>query len=463
MFFKLSLTFLATLGLVAHDVLALPVALQQSSSSLIHLSLKPVPRSHNNIHPQVRLQQRMNRAAKRFARMTGRKAPTKVALRKRLTQRLAVTHQKKKTHQFHGHHSVVSTASASAATGVTSAVPPTTPDSLGLSIDGEDLGYLATVQIGTPPQEYVLLMDSGSADMWVGSDHCKSLQGGGCGNHKFLGTTTSSSFVDTKQAWNITYGTGSVAGTIVNDNVLFGNLVLGNHTFGTAKKESVDFSDNSVPFDGLVGLGLSSLSEQGVPTPPEAMAAAKLIPAAITSYKIPRLADGKNDGEITFGGLDPTKFDPSTLVTLDNVSPMGFWEANMDAVTVGKKQLTQLQNRTAILDTGTTLIIAPDADAKAVHDAIPGSQSDGQGGFTIPCTTTTQVAITFGGVSFAIDSRDLVTDPVDPSQPKGDCVSGISAGSVGGPNEWLLGDVFLKNAYFSHDAGQNRIQLAKLV
>lgn len=43
---------------------------------------------------------------------------------------------------------------------------------------GSDVGYLATVQIGTPPQNFVMLMDSGSADMWVGSENCQSQQGG---------------------------------------------------------------------------------------------------------------------------------------------------------------------------------------------------------------------------------------------------------------------------------------------
>lgn len=44
----------------------------------------------------------------------------------------------------------------------------------------DDVGYLATVQMGTPPQDFVLLMDSGSADTWVGSEGCVSQQGGGC-------------------------------------------------------------------------------------------------------------------------------------------------------------------------------------------------------------------------------------------------------------------------------------------
>jgi len=44
----------------------------------------------------------------------------------------------------------------------------------------QDIGYLATVQIGTPPRDFLILMDSGSADLWVGSEDCASQVGGGC-------------------------------------------------------------------------------------------------------------------------------------------------------------------------------------------------------------------------------------------------------------------------------------------
>lgn len=182
---------------------------------------------------------------------------------------------------------------------------------------------------------------------------------------------------------------------------------------------------------------MQTLSEQGVPTPPESLAQAGLISDAITSFKISRLADQKNDGEITFGGLDQTKFDPNALVTFANVNQQGFWEGAMSSVSVNGQDLG-LQGRTAILDTGTTLVIAPDADAAAVHQAIPGAQSDGQGGFTIPCTTNASVALTFGGQQFAIDTRDLLFAPVDPNNLTGDCVSGISSGDIGGATEWLV-------------------------
>ncbi|KAG8727833.1 hypothetical protein FRC10_005591, partial [Ceratobasidium sp. 414] len=98
---------------------------------------------------------------------------------------------------------------------------------------------------------------------------------------------------------------------------------------------------------------------------------AGLTQSPITSYKISRSADGKNDGEITFGGIDQTKIDPATLTTIANVNKIGFWEVPFTP-SVGGKDLG-LSGRTAILDTGTSLIIAPLADALALHQQIPGA------------------------------------------------------------------------------------------
>ncbi|KAG8743806.1 hypothetical protein FRC10_011354 [Ceratobasidium sp. 414] len=228
--------------------------------------------------------------------------------------------------------------------GLTNATAPTAANSIGLRDEyTNDVGYIATLQLGTPPRNVNMLMDSGSVDLWVGGEACKFQQGGGCGNHTFLGTQSSSSFKSLGQNFQVTYGTGQVKGDIITDDVVVAGLKLPAHTFGVAAEESVDFSSNDMPFDGLVSLAQSILANQ----------------------TISRLADGKNDGEITFGGIDQTKIDPATLTTIANVNKIGFWEVPFTP-SVGGKDLG-LSGRTAILDTGTSLIIAPSADALALH------------------------------------------------------------------------------------------------
>ena len=99
-------------------------------------------------------------------------------------------------------------------------------------------------------------------------------------------------------------------------------------------------------------------------------------------------------------------------------------------------------------------MILPEADALAIHKNIPGAQSIGQGGFTVPCNTNAVVALTYAGQSFTIDTRDLATQPVNSNGSNGDCISGITAGAISNnQNEWLVSVlpffftlVFLKNS-----------------
>jgi len=424
---------------------------------------------------------RINRSIRRLAKMTGAKPPSDQSLEQRLERRmlsLDVSSGIARRFNFLGDPrdlgdsdvqlekrfnrvGVLKHRLKRQVAPITAANPPTAPNSLGLDIDGQDDGYLATVQMGTPPQNFTILMDSGSADLWVGSENCISEQGA-CGNHVFLGPESSSTFTNTPKAFNVSYGEGHVTGTVIQDNVVIGGLTLSSHTFGVANQESANFATSATPFDGLMGLAKSSLSTQQTPTPIEALASTGLVSAAIVSYKLGRAEDNDNDGEITFGGLDSTKFEANTLVNLPNVNTEGFWESNLDGVSVNGTDLG-LTGRTTILDTGTTLMLLPQSDAVLIHQNIPGAQSDGQGGFLVPCTTNASVALTYGGQLFTIDPRDIARQAVNDSS-EGLCVSGISTDpEVVTGSLWLVGDTFLKNAYFSTDVTNNSLSLAKLV
>lgn len=262
-------------------------------------------------------------------------------------------------------------------------------------------------------------------------------------------------------------GTGSVSGIVGSDNLSFAGLSLPNQKIGLAHIESKDFSDPSVPFDGLMGLAKEQLSNAQVPTPIDSLFAAGLVPAPVMGYHLGRVADGgngTNDGQVTFGGVDATKF-TGELVEIPNVSTQGFWEGALSGVFLSNGEEVSdlgLSNRSAILDTGTTLIVAPTKDADAVHKAISGSRSDGQGGYYIPCTFNQTLSLAFDGTSFDIDPRDMTFLPVDENNLQGECVSSISAGQVGQENEWLVGAAFLKNVYFATNTKSNTIGLAKL-
>jgi hypothetical protein len=77
------------------------------------------------------------------------------------------------------------------------------------------------------------------------------------GNHQFLGPASSTSFAVSTTQFQVQYGTGAVAGSLVRDNVNIAGLQLNAHIFGTASQETDDFSGDSTSFDGLMGLAQS--------------------------------------------------------------------------------------------------------------------------------------------------------------------------------------------------------------
>ena len=157
---------------------------------------------------------------------------------------------------------------------------------------------------------------------------------------------------------------------------------------------------------------------------------------AVLGIALGRVADGENNGELVFGQADTSKFDSSTTQTLPVSSNNGFWQIAMPAVTVNGQDIST--NRQAILDTGTSLILAPFNDANAFHAQIQGSKSLEGGMFSIPCTTDAVVTMTFGNAAFQIDARDLVFQPIGNS-PTGQCISSVSSGTITDAQTWLLG------------------------
>jgi len=336
-------------------------------------------------------------------------------------------------------------------------------DSEGLDIEGNDVGYLTTVTIGTPPKDYLVLVDTGSGDFWVQFTTCDIINDSGYLTGKdcssslgALGSSVSSTLVNTSTTFVDGYGSGIAAGWIVTDDVTLAGLALPNHKFGVAQLETESFGLSSyTSASGILGLSKASLSAMGVPTPAESMYSAGLIPEPIVSFKIPRESDGLNDGEITFGSLDASKYVASTLVTLQANSE-GYWISNTEGVTVNSETI-KISKTDVLFDTGTTLLYGPLQDVYNLHRQINGyiMQDDV---FYIPCDTTASVAFNYGGTSFAIESQDLNYGETN--------VAGICASSIqymsGAPASWVMGDVFLKNAYLSVNEKANTIQLAKL-
>lgn len=440
---------------------------RRNPSGMITLPVRRVQRNEH-IHVELRHQQHLNRAERLVARAAGLEGPSDSQLRANLERRASLVEERFNIPPpgfgLPAGESDETVSNVVVANDVTSNSPPTlAKQSSEIDPDGPDTSFVAGIPVGTPSRDFFIILDSGSADFWVESDTCTSQSGGGCGNHTFLSADNSATFFNTQKPFSVAYGSGAASGDLITDTIVLGGMVLGNHTFGAAHSISQSFSGDTVA-DGLMGLGKQSLSATKVPTPVQALFQTGFINAAITSYRLPRTIDHVNNGEVTFGGLDDSKFDSSTLVTLDATDD-NFWITHLGGVTVNGATVAISGNRTALMDTGTTLLVVPSTDVDPIHEKIPGAIKTGTGSWTVPCNTTASVALQFGGKSFPISPKDLPF--ASGGRTTGDCTSGIggfsAAATASNPTQWLVGDTFLKSVYFSTNENTNTVTLAQTV
>ncbi|TFY66911.1 hypothetical protein EVG20_g4167 [Dentipellis fragilis] len=326
-----------------------------------------------------------------------------------------------------------------------------------LDSDGTEEGYVASIGIGGNTRPFNVLMDTGSQDLWVISESSREI-----GGRNAIGPTSSrATFRQQRGTFGLDFDDGTdVEGTVATDNVRIGSQTLPNFKFGTALKLGDSLDTHT---DGMWGFAKSTGSSVGGPTPVEALAAARIIPAAISSWKIGRVSE-RTASEVVLGGVNPTLFDPRVSVTLPNLhrtaadADEGWWNVQVQGLAVGGV-IVPLPggSRIATIDSGSDNMLFPRADILLIRKQIPGSQLLTDGGFVIPCNFNKAFQIRIGNLPWTINPKDLKTTTFagNPSL----CHASFE---VGPDAEWTLGIPFLKNIYLTLDAGNDRVTISKL-
>ncbi|KAI9930861.1 hypothetical protein ASPWEDRAFT_101582 [Aspergillus wentii DTO 134E9] len=323
---------------------------------------------------------------------------------------------------------------------------PSANNSVALNQDGNDYSYFATIKLGSQDQDMWMLLDTGGTNTWVFSSDCTSKA---CKQHNTFGEKASTTLKMTSNKWNVGYGTGTVSGLLGNDTLSIAGLDVG-MTLGLADEASDDFM--SYPMDGILGLGRSNNSGYGTPSFMDALVEGNLLQSNSIAFSLSRGKDGGKDGEVSLGHVDESKYIGDITYT-DTVGDSARWTIPLDDAIVNG-QACNFTGKSAIIDTGTSYALLPPGDAKALHALIPGSTSSGEN-YVLPCNSTAELRFKFSGVSYSVSPKDYVG-----SKSGTNCVSTIIGHQTFGDDEWLLGDVFLKNVYSVFDFDNSRVGLA---
>ncbi|XP_047466064.1 pepsin A-like [Mugil cephalus] len=308
-----------------------------------------------------------------------------------------------------------------------------------------DLSYYGIISIGTPPQSFKVIFDSGSSNLWVPSVYCSSPA---CNNHVKFNPGMSSTYRNIGSPLNIQYGTGSMTGFLAYDTVTVGGLPVSNQIFGLSETEA--------PFmqymraDGILGLAYPSLAASGATPVFDTMMKEGLVNQDLFSVYLS--SNSQQGSVVTFGGVDPNLY--YGTISWIPLSSETYWQITVDSVTVNGQVVACSGGCQAIVDTGTSMIVGPQDSISNINRWVGANYQNGD--YVVNCNNVNQMPdITFHiyGQQFTLQGAAYVRQ----SQYYG-CRTGFSNG---GSSLWILGDVFIRQYYSIFNRGQNMVGLAK--
>jgi gastricsin len=312
--------------------------------------------------------------------------------------------------------------------------------------------YLGKVNIGTPKQNFTVVLDTGSSDLWV-----TAMDWPGSGKHRY-DPSKSSTYKKVPGTWTIHYGSGSASGTKAQDVVCFDKTTYcyDKQIFGVANQMGVQARQ---PIDGICGMAFESISSirtpdpwlniitNGSPKPPHPW-------FTVWLEELQGSPMGKKGGAFTFGDYDTVNCASSCdWVPLSHEL---WYEFEIDGVGAGSFG----GNRgSAISDTGTSFLIGPEEDIRQIAQNLGGSYDSGQGLYKVPCSATSSsktIDVKINGKKFPISAKNYIVS-FDNGQT---CYLAIAGANLGNP-QWILGDTFIRSWCNAYDMQGKRVGMCK--
>ncbi|KAF3916549.1 Penicillopepsin [Dactylellina cionopaga] len=317
-----------------------------------------------------------------------------------------------------------------------------------------DVEFTVPAKIGSPYQTLKMNVDTGSSDFWVFSTNQPTSQVAGHAVYN-----PSKSFTSSKMngySWSIGYADGSTAsGGTVADLVTIGATTVLRQVVEIASTVSSGFTSGGN--DGLIGLAFGKLNTV---KPNQARTFFENAMYSLSNKLFTAYLRHAAVGAYDFGYIDPKKYN-GTIQYAPLANTGGFWEVASNYYKVGNTNYTQPASSTAVIDTGTTLLLVSNAAAKAYYDSIPNAQSNNKvGGYILPCATTSLPAFSFNVGSFVA------------SVSGSNIIYGSSLGTLSGVpycfgsiqpisgNMFIYGGTFFKQNFAVFDYGNSRFGFA---
>jgi hypothetical protein len=302
--------------------------------------------------------------------------------------------------------------------------------------------YLVEIEVGTPPQTFLIVPDTGSSNLWVYSAKCWFSVA--CYVHSTYKEGSSSTFEHDDKKFSLEYGSGGISGFWSRDQVQLGGLTASNFTMGEVTSASgIAFIAGHM--DGILGLGYQSISVDNLPV---------FVNAADTDDRSFSffLGDTTEESVLVIPGTDESLY-TGDLVYHD-VIEQKYWSLNLTSIKVNGTQIPDVAEYKGVIDSGTSLIVG----SNKIIDPILAQIGD----IDQTCVDNTglpDVTFTFDDVEYTLTSADYIVEVTALGQTA--CVLGIAASAFpDGFNYLIIGDVLMRKFYSHFDKNNNRVGFA---
>nr|XP_055190184.1 renin isoform X4 [Nyctereutes procyonoides] len=267
-----------------------------------------------------------------------------------------------------------------------------------------DTQYYGEIGIGSPPQTFKVIFDTGSANLWVPSTKCSPLYTA-CEIHCLYDSSESSSYMENGTTFTIRYGSGKVKGFLSQDLVTVGGITV-TQTFGEVTElPLIPFM--LAKFDGVLGMGFPAQAVGGVTPVFDHILSQGVLKEDVFSVYYSRNSHLLG-GEVVLGGSDPQYYQGNFHYV--SVSKTGSWQIKMKGVSVRSATLVCEEGCMVVVDTGASYISGPTSSLRLLMDTL-GAQELSTNEYVVNCNqvpTLPDISFHLGGRAYTLTSVDYV-------------------------------------------------------
>ncbi|XP_044613551.1 renin [Equus asinus] len=319
-----------------------------------------------------------------------------------------------------------------------------------------DTQYYGEIGIGTPPQTFKVIFDTGSANLWVPSTKCSPLYAA-CEIHSLYDSSESSSYMENGTEFTIRYGSGKVKGFLSQDMVTVGGITVTQTFAEVTELPLIPFM--LAKFDGVLGMGFPAQAVGGVTPVFDHILSQRVLKEDVFSVYYSRNSHLLG-GEIVLGGSDPQYYQGNFHYV--SVSKTDSWQIKMKGVSVRSATLLCEEGCMVVVDTGASYISGPTSSLRLLMETL-GAKELSSDEYVVNCNqvpTLPDISFHLGGRAYTLTSADYVLQ--DPYSNDDLCTLALHGLDVPPPTGpvWVLGASFIRKFYTEFDRHNNRIGFA---